>query len=514
MSNAPTGPIVFFGDSLTDSGNLFEQAQGLINEDIRLALGGPNGQASDGPTWAESIDEQLGLAPSQNLNYAVAGAEAIGGQALGDFIVGAGYETSLLVPLSDPGLQWDMNLGAQIDRFLSDVAGQSLTTYTAVLLIGANDLGAVDLEGRPSAVLADAAATVDGVVESVVAAVTELANSGVGTIVVSALFELSIFPVFDGVPDALIGLVDQFVVDLNTAVEAALTELNETMGEQTNFVFMDMTQISSALLDDPTSFGLIAPPTLSLTEGDPDVVAQYDADQVSFWDSIHPSAATHGVISGFAAHALETDGSATALTDDDDHDRFGGLGQQSLVFGYGGDDALRAATGDDTVFGGSGDDFLFGGLGADIVSGGSGDDQVNGQNGRDVLDGGQGNDLIDGRGGQDVLIDGLGSDSAFGGVGDDLFIWTEASLIGGANGVDSDTFYGGHGDDTLYVALSSESYETFSQLTAEDARAAAVTDLGLTLDDLETIIFVEGRDGLDVLSDDVWFDQADLWGLI
>ncbi|PHR52613.1 MAG: hypothetical protein COA47_17635, partial [Robiginitomaculum sp.] len=79
MANAPApaaGPqLVFFGDSLTDSGNLYDAAGGLIEEEVRVTIGGATGSASDGITYAEYVSGLLDADPA--LNYAVAGAEAV-----------------------------------------------------------------------------------------------------------------------------------------------------------------------------------------------------------------------------------------------------------------------------------------------------------------------------------------------------------------------------------------------------------------------------------------------------
>src|SRR5918997_1573013 len=110
-----TGPIYFFGDSLTDDGNLFAAAQGLVSAEAFSAYVGAGGRISNGPTYAEYVDDLLGLPESGN--YAFAGAEAAGRQRLGDFIEEFSGGGALLVAGTGPRAGPDINLGAQNDRF-------------------------------------------------------------------------------------------------------------------------------------------------------------------------------------------------------------------------------------------------------------------------------------------------------------------------------------------------------------------------------------------------------------
>jgi Ca2+-binding RTX toxin-like protein len=101
----------------------------------------------------------------------------------------------------------------------------------------------------------------------------------------------------------------------------------------------------------------------------------------------------------------------------------------TVIYGYGGDDFIRAGIvrtiveasyGSDTVVGGPGNDRLLGGPGNDTIHGGPGNDRLDGGPGDDRLfsgtgggwiDGGDGNDVVDARAGRGVSIAcGLGRD--------------------------------------------------------------------------------------------------------
>jgi Ca2+-binding RTX toxin-like protein len=68
-------------------------------------------------------------------------------------------------------------------------------------------------------------------------------------------------------------------------------------------------------------------------------------------------------------------------------------GDNDVIFGYRGDDVIRAGAGNDTVFGGGGDDTIFGGAGSNLLFGGAGADSFHARGG-DTVHGGQGVDTL------------------------------------------------------------------------------------------------------------------------
>ena len=272
---------------------------------------------------------------------------------------------------------------------------------------------------------------------------------------------------------------------------------------------LDLSPLGEALLDDAGSFGLLAPLDLTLTSGDP-ALGAFDADQVAFWDALHPSAATHGIIAAYEEHALASDPVALGAGDD----RLGPARSADLVLAYGGADRLDLAEGDDSAFGGSGADRLEGGTGWDLLAGGAGGDSLEGARGRDVLADG----AALGRGGRGTRRGrargrpGLGR--AAGGGGADTLVWTEAALIGGAGG-DRDAISGGAGRDTLVLALSPASYAVWADDLEGGSPGAALDALGIDATRIEEIVVVDGRAGLDAaLGAEAWYASADLWGLL
>jgi hypothetical protein len=496
--------IVYFGDSLTDDGNLFAASAGVIDEPTRLSLAGPTGAASDGPTHAVYAADDLGT--TTYLNYAVAGGEAVGTQPLGDFITEEGYAGAIIVPPDDPSLSWDMNLDAQLARFEADTAGQDLSDATAVILIGANDYANIDLT-NPFRVNHDIKVAVARVTTATLDAAVTLCDDGVGQVVVCGLPSATFFPSVQAGNALEIALTESLFTQHDAALQSGIADLQ---AQGYHIRYLDMTPVTEAIAEDPTGFGFIAPWGLTLTSGDP-ALAGYDTDQVAFWDSEHPSTTTHAMLGAYEAFALEH-----PVTTLDTGDETATLGKgMDMCFALGGADTVTGLGGADSLFGGTGGDALTGSAGADLLSGGSGDDALTGNGGNDVLGGAAGRDTLTGGVGDDVLIDGLGSDSLLGGAGNDTFIFTQAELIGGATGTDHDTIKGGDGNDTLYVVLDHDHYLALSAALEGGQPKDALASLGIQTAGIETIVALDGRAAVDPqFAGTGWIVGADTWGLV
>ena len=136
----------------------------------------------------------------------------------------------------------------------------------------------------------------------------------------------------------------------------------------------------------------------------------------------------------------------------------GDVGDDDLIYGFGGNDSIDAGNGDDEVYGGTGNDTIEGGDGDDWVSGGTGNDVVDGGAGNDTLNGNQGDDTLNGGDGDDVVNGGFGDDSIEGGAGDDVLNGEDGDdTIRGGTG--NDMVNGGEGDDDLYGGAGNDKIE-------------------------------------------------------
>jgi Ca2+-binding RTX toxin-like protein len=174
-----------------------------------------------------------------------------------------------------------------------------------------------------------------------------------------------------------------------------------------------------------------------------------------------------------------TDGADTIVLDKDS------ITTPAEVYGYGGNDTIVTAKGNDYVDGGDGNDVIFtyggadeihGGKGNDTLVGGIGDDKLYGEDGNDLLNESQdrGNDpkvvltesnIMDGGPGDDHILGSPGPDIIRGGTGNDI--------ITGLNGNDRYRFENNYGKDT-FADYFGESYLDFSDVT--DALHITVSD--------------------------------------
>lgn len=522
-----TDRIVYFGDSLTDGGTIFDITSQILAVPFPLASAGYQGVFSDGPVYSQTAPELLGIGTVEN--FAVGGARALGSRPISE--IGGGALDPLQIPGADSDLlAFDIDFTGQVGRFLAEETADPFSgSTTASILIGLNDLAAFAADTGPDPVAAGTALVENIVLTTLGAAQTLALQGGVDRIILYTYPDASFFPFNQFLDPALQPLADLLVAGHSAGLETGAAQLNAA-GIET--IIVPLAEITGEISADLGTFGFLNPgpvffgsatdPTVTLTpEGiefsfpENPAVEGLDADQIVFYDLLHPTAATHGIFAGFTEAVLED--TTHFLTDEADHLR--GTRDDDFVLAKGGDDKVRTGKGDDIAFGGLGDDWIAAGRGDDIVSGGSGDDHVRGGRGADVVAGNAGDDWLSGGRGNDILIDGLGSDYVFGGRGNDVFLYTDGALIGGETGTDHDVFFGGRGHDTLFLAVGDD-------IRAEVEADAATSFFGfnhidalsLTLIGIEEVVIVEDRQALASVS--VSGDQedqlaaADLWGLV
>jgi phospholipase/lecithinase/hemolysin len=485
--STPTS-LVFFGDSLTDDGNLYEMSDGVLSDELRDSISGEGGRVTNGPVWAEYMAASLGV--TDYYNYAVADAEAIGVRTLGDVVTEHGYEDDLLVPIDDASLDVDINLGGQVDRFTEDFADEDLSDMTAVIMIGGNDF----LELNPDVTepqVGDILNLLNGILDATLQAAVDLADAGVGSVVICSLPTSEFFPFIAGESPIIQSFFDSFVDYYNAALNQAVALL----GPAYDVTVLDMNAITETIAEDPEGFGFTEPYTETLRDplADPTV----DPDDVAFWDYIHPTTNTHAIMGAYTAAVMEG-AQVTTIDWGDSRLTFHG-GAETLVFGNDGRDTLFLDGGDDTVFGGSDNDFLTGAGGNDMMNGGSDNDRLFGMYGNDVMTGGGGDDTLRGGDGDDVMIAAGGQSVMLAGEGTDTFVFVE-----GDSG--TATMNGGDGTDTLYLVLSTDTAADYNA----DA-AGTLATLGLTVTDVENVVVLND---VDDLAGEAWFEDASAWGLI
>ena len=445
--------LVVFGDSLSDNGNLL----------ALIGLPQPpdwQGRFSNGPTYAEQLAQFLGM-------------------QLDDRAFGDAEASDASLPLL--GIPLPINLSDQVAGYLGDLHGHMAPHGTTALLnIGSNDYIAY-LESNVPKDPQTAEAVVMSVVGAIDQAITELTSAGVDKIVLLTLPDFGITPG----AQALGPQAAAFAHELDLANNAALAQV---AASHPNVQLVDVFQLSEALFADPHSFGFSA----DLNETWVDLLnassTQFAPNEVAFFNDIHPTTASHGVLAAFADAVLTSD--STQFLD----------GTQSVIHAGPGDNFIFAAPIDPTnpalsdsytIYGGAGDDVIYAGTGNVTVHGGPGDDLIFAGSGNATLDGGFGSDvletnsagtnvLIGGEGGDALIVNRAGIDALIGGSGNDLMVLKEsASLVNpdGSFNFGHEVVSGGGGHDTLRLIINDQNPTAEQALIAEFHHIEVAFDL-------------------------------------
>lgn len=252
-----------FGDSLSDTGNLFE----LTNEQIPSSPPYFNGRFSNGPIWVEYLAEDLNVSVNPQTNFAYGGATT--------------GETNVTVSQA-PGLL------DQIDSFTKPPASLDPNALY-IVWAGPNDYlnaGVTD----PSQSVANLST-----------AIASLANDGAKNFLVPNLPDLGSLPRTRNtqVSDSLNRLTQLH----NAGLAGTLNSLENTLPRDVNLTSFDVNAIFDRVLNDPASLGFtnVTEPCLNSQTG----VACDNPSEYAFWDDIHPTTASHENLGEFAFMTLE-----------------------------------------------------------------------------------------------------------------------------------------------------------------------------------------------------------------
>ncbi len=264
LQAGPFSAIYAFGDSLTDTGNVF------------LATGGTNpppgyfnGRFSNGPLWIDQVTTHFGLAPLTpaivpgGTNYAVGGAMS----GLGNSPVGA------------------PNLLTQIGIFQASLGGgaaDSSALYT--INIGGNDF----LGGQTDPTIPAA---------NVSLAIQSLAALGATQILVLDTELLGYTPralsLLNPVQQAGLNLI---CTAYSAQLQANIAGLRSTLG--ISIYLTDILETSAKVHANPAAYGFT-----NITDG-AYLVGDYAATGYLYWDDIHPTSAGHTLIAQQAIAAI------------------------------------------------------------------------------------------------------------------------------------------------------------------------------------------------------------------
>lgn len=286
-SAARAGPIteiVAFGDSLTDTGNVYNLAGNTFPASPPYF----NGRFSNGPVWIERLAADLGLptpTPSRlgGTNNAYGGAETA---------------------LTGLSTQNTPNIGTQVTAYLA--AHPTLNSGQLVVVWG----GANDFLHFPTLPLPSPAQ----VVSNLEAEITQLARAGAKNFLVPNLPPLGITPYVSQqlAPNfpGIVGTMNALTADFNSQLAVGLAGLQTSLG--IHIVQIDVSGALRNIFANPGLFGFtnLTDQAKSGATGVPGGVVP-NPDQYLFWDQVHPTRVLHQLIGDQAAAQVRAELLAT-----------------------------------------------------------------------------------------------------------------------------------------------------------------------------------------------------------
>lgn len=265
--------IVFFGDSLSDTGNVWYATGGFPPAPYFQGTSGQppdftGGQWSspEGPSWPTLFASEFGLTATPSL-AALLGAPAVNNYAWG------GARTGVNSAFPTAGVPW---LDQQVGEYL-EASSPTPATLISILIGGndvANNLG--DLEALEAGIT------------SITTQITNLYDRGGRQFLVPNVPDIGATPEFKARGTAIADFATLWTIQWNTALETALGELSILLPEAV---------ISSldlfALGKDPevlSQFENTTDACLTMSSICPNPASYF------YWDSFHPSSTTHALI--------------------------------------------------------------------------------------------------------------------------------------------------------------------------------------------------------------------------
>ena len=268
--HAPFSKLVVFGDSISDTGNLYVATGGAIPPAPYYV----NGSFSNGLVWVEYLAEQLNLADRLE-NYSYGGACS-------------GRDSYVSFAYGIPGLPGLQN---EIDMFAAAADGHADSRALYIVQAGANDIFLWAESGMPTS-LEDLAKQV---ASNIAEGVARLKKMGARHILVVDIADIGLTPY--GMASGYDELLADVTQVLNIAVSARLKESRRCMGPAVGE--FSLFAAMHAIVDDAVLFGFsnVTQPYLLMLANDPDAFL--------FWEDVHPTTMGHGALADFAYARLQ-----------------------------------------------------------------------------------------------------------------------------------------------------------------------------------------------------------------
>jgi phospholipase/lecithinase/hemolysin len=267
-NNPSYSQIYVFGDSLSDTGNLYNN----LGQQFPPSPPYFDGRFSNGLLWVENLAFELNLTPNQATNFAFAAA----GTGISSQFVNANPPISLTVP----------GLLGQVNNYVTPLINTGQNTDSDALYI----LWAGALDYLFGNITPSESTT------NIAQAITSLTNIGAKNLLIGNLPDLGLLPSTINTPNS--SILTTLTNLHNQALETSINNLQLTLGNTVNLTLLDIDLLFDNLIANPTNFGLT-----NVTQGCL-LIGCNNPDEFFFWDTIHPTAKTHSLISDFALETL------------------------------------------------------------------------------------------------------------------------------------------------------------------------------------------------------------------
>ena len=259
--------LVIFGDSLSDTGNIFDLT-GFFPPPPYF-----EGRFSNGPIWSDYFSDDLGLGADQVFNFAHGGAMTGDGNGLEPFL-----ENPTGQDWNFPGLQ------GEVDQYIESLGGGAADSNGLYFIwIGPNDL--FNLPSDP----AEIGAFLTQSVQNIATSITTLAARGAQTFLVPNLPDLGLTP--RSIEGGVSAQATELSAFFNAGLADALDALENSPILDIDIVPVDIFSATQDILGSPEAFGYTNVTDQLLLQADAPTDARF-----FWWDDTHPTTVAHSLL--------------------------------------------------------------------------------------------------------------------------------------------------------------------------------------------------------------------------
>jgi phospholipase/lecithinase/hemolysin len=261
-----------FGDSLSDRGNVYHSTFGRLPESPPYW----NGRFSNGPVWAEHVQDEFKALDIPTGNHAWGGARADGGSDL------------------------NPDLGLQVSRYRLIDEDRRGDRPLAAIFIGANDF--LEVSGDD-----DARAAGKSAARSVGDAADSLTRAGVDDFLMFYLPDLGKVPKYASDPEDSLAATE-YTRGFNRRLRR---EMNDLQDDGASVTRVNTLVLFNAMIADPEAYG-VRNTTDPCLNGN-DVCSDSEARDRAFFDELHPNYVVHERIAEAALAAISASGLSSSI---------------------------------------------------------------------------------------------------------------------------------------------------------------------------------------------------------